>query len=165
MKMRVAVWLASLILFLGSLVVLGPMLPERVATHFGAAGEANGWMTRSEHLQAMALFGLGFPCFLIGLCYVIRFLPPSLLNVPHPEYWRSPEHYREACAYLFQESFWLGTLSSLWVTGMHALIVAANRHGTSRLDTGWSFALMAVFLAGVAVWIFRLWRHFRRLPN
>lgn len=163
--MRVAVWLASLGLFLVSLAVLGPMLPDRVATHFAAAGQANGWMPRSEHLQAMALFGLGFPSFFVGLCYVIRFLPPCLLNVPHPEYWRAPEHYREACTFLFQESFWLGTLSSLWVTGMHALIVAANRHGVAHLDTGWSFVLMAAFLAGVAVWIFRLWRHFKRLPK
>jgi hypothetical protein len=36
-------------------------LPVRVATHFNAAGEANGWMTRGEAVN----FGVGFVAFLL----------------------------------------------------------------------------------------------------
>lgn len=165
MKLRVALWLLSLALFLASLAVLGPTLPARVATHFGAAGQANGWMTRSGHLVLSALFGVGFSSFIIGLCYVIRFLPPCLLNVPHPEYWRAPGHYREACDYLFRESFWLGTLLSLWMTGLHGAVVAANSHTPPHLDAGPILGIAAVFLVGLALWTIRLWRHFSRVPK
>ena len=123
MKIRLPVflWVLSLSLFIASVLLLGPTLPARVATHFGSSGHPNGWMSRSSHLLFFTLFGIGFSSFVIGLCYFVRFFPASLLNVPRAEYWRSSEHYSEACDYLFHHSFWFGTLATLWLAAFHAL--------------------------------------------
>jgi hypothetical protein len=165
MRLRVGIWLASLLLFLVSLFIFGPLLPERVATHFGAAGQANGWMARPVHLLVFGLFGLGFSSFFILLCYAIRFLPPALLNVPHPEYWRSPEHYPAACAFIFHESFWLGALAALWVTALQVLTFTANRHIPAHLDSEPSNVVMIAFLVATLLWIARLYWHFAHVPK
>ena len=170
MKIRPAVllWILSLVLFLASVYYFGASLPDRVATHFGASGQPNGWMTRSGHLLFFTLFGIGFSSFVIGISYVLRLFPPSLLNVPHAEYWRSPKHYPEACDFLFQHSFWFGALASLWLTALHYLIVQANRTVPVALDSAKIGALTAVFLTGTALWIATLLWHFahnQRTPS
>ncbi len=164
MKPRFAgiLWLVSLVIFLGALVLTAPLLPERMATHFGTSGVANGWMPRSRHLVLFGFFGLGISSFVVGLLYVVRFFPPGLLNVPHPEYWRSPEHYRKACDGLFHHALWLGTWMVLWGIGIHALIVEANRQAPPHLDGGLMTGLTIGFLLGVAAWVGRLFWFFNR---
>ncbi len=55
---------AALALFIaGDLFFVWPSLPERVAAHFNAAGDPNGWSTRSQLLFIlMAMFGT-LPCY------------------------------------------------------------------------------------------------------
>jgi uncharacterized membrane protein len=162
MKIRasVLIWAISLALFIGSVFLLGASLPERVATHFGASGHPNGWMIRSSYLLFSILFGIGFSSFVTGISYLARFLPPSTLNVPHSQYWRSPEHFGEACDFLFLHAFWFGTLVSVWLTALHYLIVQANRTVPVVLNSARMGALTVVFLAGTAVWAAVLIRHF-----
>lgn len=59
-----------------------PGLPERLATHFDAAGKANGWMTRSQHGAFMLLFGLGVPALFLILCWSLLYFSPSMVNLP-----------------------------------------------------------------------------------
>src|SRR3954468_21478203 len=92
--------------FLGYLISSAPQLPDRVATHFGAGGEPDGWMSRSSHLLFMGVFGLAFPLFVVGLFFILRFLPDSGLNIPHRDYWLAPERRSETFAYLFRHSLW-----------------------------------------------------------
>ena len=153
----------SLLVFLVSMAILVPSLPDRVAT-FGVSGHANGWMTRSQHILFFAIFGVGFSSFVIGITYVVRFLPPSMLNVPHAEYWRSPEHYREACDFMLLHSFWFGTLASIWLAALHYLIVQANRTFPAVLDSTKMGGLALAFLAGIAVGITVMIWHFAHPP-
>jgi len=146
--------------FLTSVAILGPTLPDNVATHFVSSGHPNGWMSRSDHLIFSTLFGIGFSSFVIGICYLARFLPASMLNVPHAEYWGSPKHFPEACDYLFGHSFWFGTLASLWVTAFHYLIVQANRAVPVVLDSATLLGLTLVFFTVTAVWIAAMLWHF-----
>ena len=106
-------------------------LPERPATHFDMQGRPDGWMDRSSHLVFMLLFGLGTPAFVITLCWALRFLPPSLLNVPKPEYWRSPEHYPEACRILLRWSVWLAVFMLVLMTFEPEVATHAVHRGTA----------------------------------
>jgi uncharacterized membrane protein len=56
--------------FLGCLAASNTQLPGRVATHFDASGQPNGWMSRTAHLRLMIAFGLGFPLFVPALVYI-----------------------------------------------------------------------------------------------
>ena len=167
MKIRVPVvfWGISLLLFLAFISFCAPSLPDRVATHFGTSGHANGWMSRSEYLLLFTIFGIGFSSFVIGIGYIIRFFPPTTLNVPKAEYWRSPEHYREACDFMFLHSFWFGVLASNWSAALHYLIVQANRSVPPVLDAAKMGGLTLTFLTGTAVWVSVMIWHFSHPPT
>jgi len=79
------VWIAlAALVFVGTHFVWLADMPERMATHFNAAGKANGWMNRREHGALMLIFGLGSSALVLGLCWAIRYLQSSLLKSPRP---------------------------------------------------------------------------------
>src|SRR4051812_3401648 len=117
-----AILLAFLyVCFLTYLISSAPQLPDKVATHFGAGGRPDGWMSRTAHLLFMAAFGLAFPFFLVGLFYILRFMPDSSFNLPRRDYWLAPERRAETFAYLLRHSLWFACLAVCLVIGLHFL--------------------------------------------
>jgi uncharacterized membrane protein len=164
-RLGVTVWVMSALVFVMAVLATSAALPETVATHFGPGGEPDGWMSRSAHRIAFLGLGFGTSGLVIGLCFAIRFFPPSLLNVPRADYWRSPEHYPAACAYVFRHAFWLGSLMLVFLAFLHGDIVEANLARPVRLSGGGAVKTVALFLAGVAVWVLVLWQHFSSVPR
>ena len=111
--------------FVGYLVFSAWQLPERVASHFGAQGQPDGWMSRSNHLLLMAVFGFAFPLFLVGLFFVLRFVPEGL-NVPDRDYWLAPSgELRRSTIFFAKVSGWLAWLFALsleFITWLYMLI-------------------------------------------
>lgn len=147
--------------FLGYWAFSGSQLPERVATHFNGSGQPNGWMSRSANQIFMLVFGFAFPLFIVLLCYATRFLPSGLVNIPHREYWLAPERRQATSGYLVRHSFWFACLAVGFVLGMQCSIVLANRQTPPHLSTALLLAVVGPFLAGTAVWVVVLFRHFR----
>ncbi|MEY4483740.1 MAG: hypothetical protein RL693_1192 [Verrucomicrobiota bacterium] len=140
-------------------------LPAKLATHFDGAGKPNDWMTRTQHLTFMTLFGLGVPAFILGVFYSVRLFPASSLNVPQAAYWKSPEHYPEACRILFEHGLWFAVLLLVWMTLLNDLIVSANRTAPPQLDNGSILMLTGGLLAGMSLWIALLLLRFSRIPK
>lgn len=149
---------------LGFLLFVGlsaPLLPDPVASHFNALGEPDGWMSKGGYLLMTSIMGVALPLFLVGIMYVTRFLPDWMINLPHKEYWLSPEQRPHTNAYLMGLAFWLGSLVLGLMTGTHYLSIEANRSLPVRLP-GTSFSvILACFLVGIAVWCIVLIRRFR----
>lgn len=142
-----------------------PGLPDQVATHFDGSGNANGWMNRSEHGFGMAVMGLGVPALLVGLCALMRWLPPSLINMPNAAYWRSPEQYPTACQIM---NVWARTLASMvlvWFTLLNREIVLANRSTPPALHAGAMGVLTLGFVTLIGISIGVLFWRFRKLPS
>ena len=148
--------------FIACLIFSVPQLPERVATHFDGSGQANGWMSRSTHLRFMAWFGVGFPLLVVVLCFLVRYLPVHLINIPRRDYWLAAERRGETCAYLLRQSLWFACLELLFLLGIHFLIVQANRRPEAQLSTPLILGLGGAFVAGTLIWSVNLIRHFRR---
>lgn len=163
---KTAFWafVAAAIVYALSLFLFAQALPDRVASHFGNNGLANGWMSRQEYVIFTLFMGLGAPLAVCLLTFLVRYFPSSLLNVPHPEYWRSPEHYPEACRYLFESSFWFGAAMLLWMAGMNYLTLQANAITPPRLDETQVWMLTGGFLVVIAGWIVLLVRHYKQVP-
>jgi uncharacterized membrane protein len=163
-KLPVALWAACLVALVASVALRAPGLPDQVAIHFGSGGTANGWAARSSYVACSIVFGILFSTFVIGICYIVRFFPPAALNVPNPDYWRSPDHYPAACNFLFGRAFWFGALAAIWATLFNGLVIKANRLSPPVLDTKALAVLTVVLLAGTFVWALSLVRHFRNPP-
>ena len=155
------VWIAlalAALVFVGTHFVWLAEMPERMATHFDGAGKANGWMTRREHGAFMLIFGLGSPAFVLGLCWAIRLLPSTLLNVPKPYHWRAPENYPQACDIIYTWAQWFTVGMFGWMTFLNYQIVQANRSTPPRFDsegTLWLSGLFIAFTAATMVWLYR----------
>jgi len=151
------------LVFVGHLTASSSGLPERMATHFGSGGQPDGWGSRGDYVRFMMVFGLAFPLFPAAICYVARFLPDRLWNIPHRDYWFAPERRKETLAYLFGHALWLAPLMAGFVIGMHLMTVRANRLAEPQLSMAMVLAMTVIMLAGVAVWLVRLIRHFKRV--
>ncbi len=158
-----AIVLAALCLsFLVYLAWSAPLLPERVATHFGSGGQPNGWMSRSMHLLFMGALGVGLPLVSAVLALVVRLVPARFINVPHREYWLSPERQSQTCTYISRQLLWLACLEVVFFAGMQFLIVEANRTAPVQLPMERFLPMVGGFLVAVAVWIIVLIRHFAK---
>src|SRR5512136_3242549 len=68
-----------------------PLMPMTMASHFNAAGQANGWMPKESFFLTYALvLTLMSSIFTIMPKVVLRF-PDSMINLPNKCYWLAPE--------------------------------------------------------------------------
>ena len=165
-KLPMIVFSICMLVFVMSVLLLSEKLPANVAIHFNSAGQASDWMTKDGHFAFILLFGIGISVFLIGICYSIRFFPSSMLNVPNKNYWRSKEHYPEACDFIFHHSFWMASMIIALLSSINYTIVQANRLTPPSLDVKDSFAVIVLFFICVLAWAAFLILHFyRKMEN
>lgn len=148
--------------FVVCLVLTADALPERVATHFDLQGRANGWMTRSAHLRFIAAFGLALPLVILGICVALRFAPNSSFNIPHREYWLAPERRAETLAFISRHSVWLACETMAFITGVHLLVVYANRQVPPQMPLAPLLTWAGCLTVGIGFWALVMIRHFKR---
>lgn len=145
--------------FLVGLAATYARLPERVASHFGANGVANGWMTREGYVWFMVGVGTFVTLTMLAAFGSIRYLPSSLVNIPRRDYWLAPERRDETARTLLRYGLLLVGLNSLFFLALHLLVAAANEVQPPKLsnDVWW---LLVAFLTTTGVLIFKLYRRF-----
>ena len=150
--------------FLASLVLSAGELPERVATHFNWLGRADGWMTRTTYLVSMAVCGVVQSTFIVGLFFSMRFAPNGAFSLSGRDYWIAPERRAATFSYLLRQSFWLASVMTGFLAGIHGLTIQANRQAGAfaRWSTPMAIALGGCVLMGIAVWSVDLIRHFKK---
>lgn len=136
-------------------------LPERIATHFNLSGQPDGWMSRSADQGLTLLLSVFFPSFVVVLSFISRYVP-GITNIPNRDYWLAPERRKQTSNYLVRHSIWFACLAILFVTGIQYSTLQANKQSPPQLSTSMIFLVAGPFLAGVAVWMAVLLRHFRR---
>lgn len=138
------------------------LLPTRVASHFGANNAPNGWMSRDGYLLFMLAFGIGVPVVVAGAIGLLPRLWPNAINIPNREYWLAPARREETIDALSAHGAWFGCLLSLFLAGIHYVVVEANRATPAALPAGLFFALLGAFGLALVAWIGSLARRFRR---
>jgi hypothetical protein len=147
---------ASFVLFSGQ------SLPPVVASHFAAGGNANGFTPRHEYLVLMASISVGIPLLLAFCNGVLRFVPPSMVNLPNRDYWLSPERAEETFAFLRNHGIYLSALIALFLCFIHWEVLRANELQPPHLSLSLFIPGLACFLLAIAIWIGVLFAHFGR---
>jgi serine/threonine-protein kinase len=140
--------------------------PAVIATHFGAAGVPNGWMSR----HGMVVFSVGVLGFVllvvVGTAYLIRFIPPKLINIPNRDYWFAPERRSASADRVFRHMLWLACLMVAFLTAINHLVFRANLGGAGpRLSPASLLTTVSAFLGSLGLWVARLYRRFPRPPG
>ena len=139
-------------------------LPARLATHFGADGQANGWMTKAAHVRFVFGLGLGVPLFILLVIAIVSRLGGAGLNIPHRKYWLAPERRTQTLAFVQRRMVWFACLLVLDFAMIHRLILRANTHTPAALEGAELWLPITIILAAIAVWTVSFIRPFLRTP-
>lgn len=146
------------------IVATGSMLPPEVASHFGAGGAANASMRRARYVALVAALAVALPVVVACTSGLVPRLTRMSKLVRHQEWWLAPGRREATEAFLANHASALGMLLSLFMLGVHLLVLQANTTQPAELSMGPFYALLAAFLALVAAWIATLSVRFR-LPR
>ena len=94
------VFIILLLLCIGHAAYYYPLLPDRVASHFGASGQPDAWSSKESFVKiyffVIAFIAVLFP----GIGLILGKIPASLINLPNKDHWLSPERREETIAVL-----------------------------------------------------------------
>ncbi len=146
-------------LFISQCVYYYPNLPERMASHFNAAGEPDGWMSK----QGYFLFLGGILSFIILeftlLPWIIRKAPVRLINMPNREFWFADERREETLRVIGSYFEWFSSALLALFIGINQLAIRANLTGENLSAQSW--LILGAFLVFVVVWLIKFYRRFR----
>jgi len=98
-------------------------LPSKVATHFNANNEPDGWMTRNAYLLLILTLLISIPFAISVGISVLSQKFPHLLNVPNGDYWLAPRRLNESLDFLAAHGHRLGRLIIVLTTGLHYVVL------------------------------------------
>lgn len=107
MRTWVPLAVASLVYVLALMWSAGQLPADGVPLHFGVGGVADRFGGRTEAVAGLSVIGVLLLVTAIGVQALVRFTPLNSINVPHKEYWATPEResrmrrmLAEDCSYL-----------------------------------------------------------------
>jgi uncharacterized membrane protein len=90
-----------------------PLLPEKVASHFGVSGQPDAWSTRASLVGCYLLITGICAILFLGISFGLSKLPPSLINLPNKDHWLSLERRQETFDFLFSYNLWFASATLL----------------------------------------------------
>ncbi len=139
-------------------------LPDRVASHFDASGEPDGFSSKTTHTVMMIGLQLGMLLMFLVLGLCCKYLPASLINIPNREYWLAPERRPSTTTTLNTALYSLAIATQLFLMGINQLIIWHNL-GFAGMASGWFWGWLGVYILGTAVMCIWLLLKFRMPTN
>ncbi|MBC8138415.1 MAG: DUF1648 domain-containing protein [Fibrella sp.] len=153
------VFLVGIIVSVGQILMLGPLLPERVASHFGANGVADGFMSREMFLLFQWAITGFIAALFIGLPLLIHITPEDAINLPNKRYWLAPERRDSTFSYLADRFFAFGAATLALLVSVLQLVYEANMRGALTIG-GLTWIYLAIYLLYTVIWTVTLQRRF-----
>ena len=152
-----------LLLTIGAILitVTTHQLPAQIASHFGAGGVPNGWMSRNGYLLFMLAFAVVLPLAIVLGMSVLPRLKGNGINVPNREYWLEPVRREATLRFLAAHACWLGTLLVVFIAAIHLLLLEANAAQPPHLPGPLFITLLVMFAVALAIWMLTMVLHFR----
>ena len=139
-----------------------PLLPERLAVHFGSSGEPDGWSSKGEFMVLFGAMEAFFVLFGVGLALALDRIPVALINVRHKDYWFSPERQEESLEFMKNQILWMETATLGFFVAMAQFIFRGNLgDAPPRLPGDFWYVLIA-FVAVILWFSVRIIRRFLR---
>jgi|SRR5579872_1401633 len=142
-----------------------PLLPERMASHFGPSGDPNGWMMKSQFLSVYAVVIIPALILEFWMPRRIARTAGNRLNLPNRDYWLAPERRAETLAYFEKFFAWYGcAFLALEVFAM-GLAMRADLHDPPRLPAGPIVSAIVGFVLFNVACITAVVRRFSKAPK
>ncbi len=153
--MKILSWALFILMLAGAAIFeirTTPDLPPLVASHFDAANQPNGFMSRDVYARFMLIMTVGLPLGMVTLLATI-YSRATYLKIPNADYWLNPQRRAQTRSRLTTHTVWLGCLLVALMTYVHWLVADANHVQPPQLS-GSAFRIgAALFLGGMAAWM------------
>ncbi len=90
-----------------------PLLPAKVASHFGASGQPNAWMDRDLFLGLYRGVVSGTALMFGFIFWVLLRAAPAGINLPNKAYWMAAERREGALQFVRGSLLWFGAGTNL----------------------------------------------------
>lgn len=152
---------AATALALGDLALHYPGLPEKIASHFGPGGHADGWADKSASAIFIAGIFLFDTLMFASVSGSIRRLPDEKINLPHKGYWLSPTRRDFTLNTISGYMLWFGAATQLLLAGVFHQVYQANLSTAPKLgDMVWIY--LGAYFAFTLIWMVRMLSSFSR---
>jgi uncharacterized membrane protein len=130
-------------------------LPDKVATHFGPSGVADGWGTQAGYIAFDVIISAAL---VLGLPMLVRLILAGSgvgLNIPHKEYWLRTENRPRLRQRLTGDMLFIGGATGLLLSWVDIELVRANTLATPAMGgSEWiAISLFVVAILGYSVWM------------
>lgn len=142
-------------------VAVYPSLPDPMAAHFDASGEADGFQSKEGFFVVYGVMVAILVGMFVGLAFLIPWMPTSLINLPNKDAHLAPERREETLAEISAFILWLGVATVgflVWV--LHLTFQANLRDGAPSLGSGFLVGLIAYVLL-VLGWTVKFFLRYR----
>ena len=159
--------LAAVAIVISGAVIVGTSagLPDTVASHFGARGDANGYMSRERYEVLMLALGIGIPFSIAVLMAALPRAAPCLVNVPELRAWLASPRRDEALSVLGAYGAVAAILVTACIAGAHLVVLRANEVAPAHRDPGVCGVFVVAVGLAMAIWVITLIRRFRGGPR
>ena len=137
-----------------------PLLPEVVGSHFDVAGKVNGTSSKMGYFIVYFVSLVITSSFTIILPLIFKYVPTSMINLPHREYWLSDERREESFKFLNVHFSWFGVATMLLMVIIFHLTFLANLSPIKELSVPAPWALLVAFVLFTVWWTVVLLRRF-----
>jgi len=137
-------------------VYYAPRLPEILGSHFGITGAVNGWQTKTAFFSIELVIILVATVVSFGVPRLIEAMPVSLINLPHKEFWLSPDKREDTLSYVRVWSAWFGCGLLAFLLFVMELAFRANLHTPPRFNNSAfvpALLAFAIFDAAALIWL------------
>jgi uncharacterized membrane protein len=134
-----------------------PQLPDRLASHFDAAGHPNGWSSSKSAYFALQ----GFILLVATVCFAalpawLERAPTKLVNLPNKDYWLAPERRAATLARVASALTWFGCTALVLVIAVTSLVIRFNLGRVPVLPAAPIWALVGGFVLCAVLLILHL---------
>ena len=141
-----------------------PLMPMRMASHFDAAGRANGWMPKESFFLTYALVVTLMSALFTIMPKLIFKFPDSMINLPNKCYWLAPERREQTGEMIERHMTTPGNLTIALLLCVFQMAFRANLERDSRLSEFMPL-LIGAFVVLMIAWSIRFIRAFRLPPD
>ena len=134
-------------LMMGQAVYYYPRLPDIMASHFGVAGNVNGWMPKGIFFVfEFVTEGILAFLFLVFPGFIIR-LPAERINLPNKVYWLDPVRKSATGKYIQEAMLWQGNALFFLLLIVFQMVMESNLNHFRRLP----IAVLVLVIIGFIV--------------
>ena len=137
-----------------------PLLPDVVGSHFDATGHVNGTSPKLIYFVLYLISLATTSSFTLVLPLMLRYLPTSMINLPHREYWLSSDRKEETLSFFNVHMSWVGVATMLLLIAVFHLTFLANLNQIKDLNLPQPWALFGAFFLFMIWWVVVLLRRF-----